>query len=72
MEWFLSAADAARLLGVTTATVRLMARRGDLPVAAKTVGGIHLFKRPDVTALAARRNSPQSSARAAGRPSGGP
>jgi DNA-binding transcriptional MerR regulator len=52
---FLSAADASRVLGVTPATVRLMARRRDLPVAAMTEGGMHLFRRKDVEALARRR-----------------
>lgn len=55
MQRFLSSADASRLLGVTTATVRLMARRGDLPVAARTEGGIHLFRREDVEELARER-----------------
>ncbi len=55
MDRFLSAADAARVLGVTTATVRLMARRGTLPVAAMTEGGIHLFRRADVEVLATQR-----------------
>jgi excisionase family DNA binding protein len=52
---YLSTADASRVLGVTPATVRLMARRGDLPVSAMTEGGIHLFRRADVDALARRR-----------------
>jgi excisionase family DNA binding protein len=52
---FLSTADASRVLGVTPATVRLMVRRGALPVAAMTEGGMHLFRRADVDALARRR-----------------
>jgi len=52
---FLSTADASRVLGVTPATVRLMVRRGDLPVSAMTEGGIHLFRRKDVKTLARRR-----------------
>ncbi len=52
---FLSAADAARVLGVTPAAIRAMARRGALPVSAMTEGGIHLFRRADVEALARRR-----------------
>ena len=52
---FLSTADAARVLGVTPATIRLMARRGDLPVAAMTEGGIHLFRRAAVERLARQR-----------------
>ena len=52
---YLSTADAARVLGITPATVRLMVRRGDLPVAAMTEGGIHLFRRGHVERLARRR-----------------
>lgn len=52
---YLSTADASRVLGVTPATVRLMVRRGKLPVAAMTEGGIHLFRRTTVEALARRR-----------------
>ncbi len=55
MDQFLSTADAARVLRLTPATVRLMVRRGLLPVAAKTEGGIHLFRRADVEALNAER-----------------
>ena len=54
---YLSAADAAHILGVTSATVRLMARRDALPLAARTEGGIHLFLRADVEALAKRREA---------------
>jgi hypothetical protein len=59
---YLSAADAARVLGVTPATVRLMHRRGELPVAAKTEGGVHLFCRSDVDRVAAQRAQRQPSA----------
>ena len=52
---FLSTADASRVLGITPATVRLMVRRGDLPVAAMTEGGMHLFRRAAVEGLARRR-----------------
>ena len=52
---FLSSADASRVLEVTPATVRLMVRRGDLLPAAMTEGGIHLFNRADVDALARQR-----------------
>ncbi len=52
---YLSSADASRVLGVTPATIRLMVRRGDLPVAAMTEGGIHLFRRATVEGLARRR-----------------
>jgi excisionase family DNA binding protein len=57
VEWFLSVADASRILGVTPQTVRLMIRRGTLTVSAKTEGGIQLFRRPDVEKLAAARAS---------------
>lgn len=52
---FLSTADASRVIGVTPAAVRLMVRRGDLPVAAMTEGGMHLFRGADVVALVRRR-----------------
>ena len=52
---YLSTADAAHVLGVTPAAVRLMAKRGDLAVSAKTKGGIHLFLPIDVDALARSR-----------------
>lgn len=55
MDRLLTAADAARILVVTPATVRLMVRRGDLAVAASTPGGIRLFNEDDVRALAAKR-----------------
>ena len=53
---FLTAADAARVLGLTPATIRSMARRRTLPVAAMTEGGIHLFRRADVETLARKRS----------------
>ena len=52
---FLTSADAASLLGVTPAAVRLMVQRQELPVAAETLGGIRLFERGDVEALARKR-----------------
>ncbi len=55
MDTLLSVADAARILGVTPQTVRLMVRRGTLLLAAQTEGGIRLFKRPDVERVAADR-----------------
>jgi len=55
MDLFLSSADASRVLGVTPATIRLMVRRGDLPVAAMTEGGIHLFRRATIDKIATRR-----------------
>jgi len=55
MEMYMSVADASRVLCVTPQTVRLMIRRGNLPVAARTEGGIHLFRRTDVETLASER-----------------
>ena len=52
---FLSAADAARVLGLTPAAIRAMVRREALPVAAMTEGGIHLFRRAAVERLARQR-----------------
>jgi excisionase family DNA binding protein len=55
VKLFLSVADASRILDVTPQTVRLMVHRGTLRVAAKTVGGIQLFRREEVERLAAER-----------------
>lgn len=55
MERFLTPAEAGRLLGLTAASVRRLERVGTLPAAAMTEGGIRLFRRPDVTALARQR-----------------
>ena len=52
---YLSTSDAARVLEVTPSTIRAMVRREALPVAAMTEGGIHLFRRATVEALARRR-----------------
>jgi len=52
---YLSTADASRVLGVTPSAIRLIVRRGELPVAAMTEGGIRLFERAAVEALADRR-----------------
>ena len=57
MEMYLSVADASRLLDVTPQTVRLMVRRGVLTVAARTVGGIKLFRREEVERLVAVRRA---------------
>jgi DNA-binding transcriptional MerR regulator len=48
------AADAAKILAVTPATVRLMEARGELP-AERTESGVRIFKRTDVERLAAAR-----------------
>lgn len=52
---YLTASGAARILGVTPGAVRLMRKRGDLEMAEKTDGGIHLFLREEVERLAVRR-----------------
>lgn len=44
----LTTADAARLLGITPATVRVHADHGRLPVAVRTQGQMRLFRREDV------------------------
>ena len=61
---FLTAADAAQILGVTPATVRQMAQRGKLRVAATTVGGIRLFDLKEVRRMEQERQKRQE-ARAA-------
>lgn len=55
-ELYLTGGDAAKVLGVTPAAVRLMAQRGDLEVAAETEGGIRLFRRLDVERLKRKRD----------------
>lgn len=55
MSQLLTPSDAARLLGVTPAAVREMARRGALPVASTTLSGNRLFSKRDVERAARRR-----------------
>ena len=55
MKDYLSTADPARILGVTPAAVRSMERQGRLPSAGRTLGGIRLFRRAKVEAVAKRR-----------------
>ncbi len=50
----MTASDAARILGVSVDTVRLLARAGDIPFKS-TISGVRLFRRDDVEALARRR-----------------
>jgi excisionase family DNA binding protein len=50
----MTATDAGRILGVSVDMVRVLARNGGLPFQA-TVGGVRLFKRSDVDALARQR-----------------
>lgn len=54
------AAEAARILGVTPATVRLMESRGELP-ATRTASGVRIFERADVERLAAQRTAEHGS-----------
>lgn len=60
MDKFLSTADAAKILRVTPATVRLMVREHKLTPAAQTEGGINLFRPADVESLAASRDAIRS------------
>lgn len=50
----MTAADAGRILGVSVDMVRLLARSGGLPFMS-TIGGVRLFRRADVDALARER-----------------
>ena len=61
MEKLLTPADAARILGVTPAAVRDMARRGRLAVAVLTHGGNRLFRREAVERLARLRATQRQS-----------
>jgi len=61
MEQLLSAADAARLLGVVPATVRQMERDGRLP-ALRTRGGMRLFRINDVNRLMDQRQAARNAA----------
>lgn len=45
---YLTVGEAAPILGLSPAAVRLMALRGDLATAAETEGGLRLFNRSDV------------------------
>ena len=55
MERYLSAPEAAPVLGVTVQTVYGLVKRGELPLAATTEGGMYLLRRSDVERLAAER-----------------
>jgi len=55
MQVFLSAADAGRVLKLTPSGIRQMSRRGELKAAARTEGGIRLFRKSDVERLAKKR-----------------
>jgi excisionase family DNA binding protein len=55
----MTAADAARILEISSDMVRLLARGGGLPFLA-TVRGVRLFRRADVDALARARAKQRS------------
>lgn len=55
MERYLSAPEAAPIIGVTVQTVYGLVKRGELALAATTEGGMYLFARHDVERLAAER-----------------
>jgi excisionase family DNA binding protein len=61
MTELLTTADAARILGVVPATVRLLERAGKLP-ALKTPSGQRLFQRDEVQRVADDRRNAVSSA----------
>jgi len=63
MEKHLTSAAAARILDVTPATVRHMARRGLLRPVGATTSGIRLFTLRDVRALARKRRQEQKGRR---------
>jgi hypothetical protein len=69
LDPLLSSADAARILDVTPASVRLMQKRGELTVAEITTGGIHLYRQSEVSRLATERakRSPLPARRNGGR-----
>jgi excisionase family DNA binding protein len=55
----MTASDAGRILGVSVDMVRLLAKNGELPFMS-TIGGVRLFRRADVDALARRRERTRS------------
>jgi DNA-binding transcriptional MerR regulator len=57
MERLLTAADAARILGVVPARVRQLAIEGQLVPMATTENGTRLFRRQDVEGLARTREA---------------
>lgn len=77
MERLLTAADAARILGVVPARVRQLAVQGHLVPMDVTEGGTRLFRRADVEHLAATREAKRThmtarmaTSRADGNPTG--
>jgi excisionase family DNA binding protein len=53
-EELMTSYDASRIADVSAATIRLWANRGKL-TAIRTTGGVRLFKRSEVEAVAQRR-----------------
>ena len=54
-EDLMTTVDAARILGLSSDMVRLLAREGRLKAAVQTVRGVRLFRRSEVERLAAER-----------------
>jgi excisionase family DNA binding protein len=52
---FLTASEAARRLDMSASGVRWAAERGELPIAARTPGGMRLFSESDVEGYRQRR-----------------
>jgi DNA-binding transcriptional MerR regulator len=55
MQDLITPAEAAKLLGLTPASVRALERTHTLPAAIKTANGNRLFRRRDVLALVQKR-----------------
>jgi hypothetical protein len=54
-ENLLTSVDAARILGLSSDMVRVLAREGRLLAAVASVRGVRMFRKADVEALAAER-----------------
>lgn len=59
----MTSSDAARILALSSDMVRLLARKGALPIAARTIRGVRLFRRADVERLARERAETSRGAR---------
>ncbi len=61
-ETYLTTGDVAKRFGVTNQYIQLLAKKGKLPVAMRTAGGIRLFRLSDIEAIAEERrvNPPRS------------
>jgi excisionase family DNA binding protein len=55
----MTSSDAGRIIGVSVDMIRLLAKNGELPFQS-TIGGVRLFRRDDVEALARRRERTRS------------